>query len=85
MNPTVIEGASGVPSPPDWESIYSDPLDQAAAAEAWREIVAAMTSASTIAAANGDMIARLIRFRVEFSRAARDVAERGCVKKQAAR
>lgn len=77
MKPTVIEGGNGAPEAPDWQSIYDDPLDIAMAAETWREIITAMTEASTLSPANGAMVARLVRFRIEFDRAARDVAANG--------
>jgi hypothetical protein len=51
--------------------VYDDPLDVETEAQMWAEVVGAMTAANTISPANGPMIARLVRFRIEFDRAAR--------------
>lgn len=77
MKLTTTEGGGGAPESPDWQAVYDDPLDVATAAEMWTEVVQAMTAANTISPANGPMIARLVRFRIEFDRAARDVAANG--------
>lgn len=74
-----IDGGAGMPPEPDWASIYSDEFDIAAAHEHWGTIVRELQSTSTLAAANGDAIRRLVEFHVQYERAAKHVAEHGAI------
>jgi phage terminase small subunit len=58
-------------------------LDLTAAHEQWGLVVRSMQAAQTLATDNGHMIERLVRSRIEYERAARNVAERGTILKAA--
>src|SRR5215204_1006756 len=72
-----VAGGAGTPLEPPWAAIYSDALDVAAAHETWRVVIDELARMQTLAIVNGGTIERLVRFQVEFTRAARDVASRG--------
>jgi P27 family predicted phage terminase small subunit len=79
MTLTPIQGGDGVPVEPDWTSILTDDLDIVSARENWRSITSEMKDAGTLVVENGHAIQRLVLFRIEFDRAARNVAEQGKV------
>lgn len=81
MTISEIDGGAGVPPEPDWSDLYSDDLDIAAAHEEWGIVVRELRDAGVLSVANGHAVKRLIQFRVEFERAARQVAEDGSVVK----
>ncbi len=76
-----IPGGAGVPSEPDWQSLYNDTLDIAEAREQWGIVTREMASAGTLVVANEDAIRRLIEFRVIYQRSSRHVAEHGPILK----
>lgn len=76
---TALPGGENLPPEPDWRAVYTDELDINAASQHWREIVGEMRESATIGITNGHAIQRLVHFRLEFDRAARNVAEQGKV------
>jgi len=72
-----LAGGAGTPPEPPWAKIYTDALDIAAARGTWRVVIEELGRSQTLSVANGATIERLVRFQVEFARAARDVASRG--------
>lgn len=81
MTLTTVEGGGGVPVEPDWSKTYADPLDVDVARSQWGIVTREMRDAQTIAVVNGHMIERMVRFRVEYERAARIVGEQGSITK----
>lgn len=81
MNMTSIAGGDGVPSEPDWRSLYADELDVAEAHDQWGIVTREMSSAGTLVVANEHAIQRLIEFRVIYQRSSRHVAEHGPILK----
>lgn len=81
MTLQAISGGEGVPAEPDWASTYSDELDATFAAEQWRAITREMGERGILSLENGHAIKRLVEFRVQYERAARQVAEHGPVLK----
>lgn len=79
MSVVSIEGGDGLPPEPDWQSIYDDDLDIAAAHEMWGIVTREMTDAKTLSVANGHAVKRLVEFHVQYERAARHVAEKGAI------
>jgi P27 family predicted phage terminase small subunit len=77
----VIEGSGAIVPEPDWESLFSDPLEIAAAREHWRVITIEMRDRQLLAAANGHSIQRLVCAYLMFDRMYRQVAENGVVTK----
>jgi phage terminase small subunit len=73
------DGGNGLPSEPDWPSIFADVLDLEVAHREWATIVREMGGAQTLAPANGHAVKRLVEFRVQYERAARLVAEQGTI------
>lgn len=79
MNVTALDGGSGMPPEPDWSQVFADDLDIAFATEQWGAAVREMAGRGILAVANGHAIKRLIEFRVQYERAARQLAEHGPV------
>lgn len=79
MEMKAVPGGENLPVEPDWTSIYTDEIDVVTAREHWRAIISEMREAGTVVLVNGHSIQRLIQFRLEFDRAARNVAEQGKV------
>ncbi|HWM82956.1 MAG TPA: P27 family phage terminase small subunit [Pseudolabrys sp.] len=77
----VIEGSGAIVPEPDWESLFSDPLEIEAAREHWRVITIEMRDRQLLAAANGHSIQRLVCAYLMFDRMYRQVAENGVVTK----
>ena len=82
-NPTLsaVLGGDGVPPEPDWRSIFSDYDDLACASVQWGLVIREMRDSNILTAANGHAIKRLVEFRVQYERAARQVAETGTILK----
>lgn len=74
-----ISGGSGEPQEPDWESIYSDVLDQAAAHDEWGVAIRELRDAGTLAVANAHAVKRMVELRIQYERAAKHVAEHGAI------
>lgn len=77
----VIEGTGAIVVEPDWESLFSDVLEIAAAKEHWRIITTELKDRQLLAAANGHSIQRLVCAYLMFDRMYREVAEAGVVSK----
>lgn len=77
----VIEGTGVIVVEPDWESLFSDVLEIAAAREHWRIITTELKDRQLLAAANGHSIQRLVCAYLMFDRMYREVAEAGVVSK----
>lgn len=76
-----VSGGEGVPAEPDWAQLFSDELDIALAHDEWGLVIRSLQEAQTLAIENGHMIERLVMYRVQFTRAARNVAEQGTILK----
>jgi P27 family predicted phage terminase small subunit len=79
MTLEAVAGGQNTPPEPDWAEIFTDDLDLAAAKEIWRGVINEMRDAGTLVVENGHAVRRLVLFRIEFDRAARNVAEQGKV------
>lgn len=77
----VIEGTGSIVAEPDWESLFSDVLEIAAAKEHWRVITIELKERKLLAAANGHSVQRLVCAYLMFDRMYREVAEHGVVSK----
>jgi P27 family predicted phage terminase small subunit len=77
----VIEGTGSIVVEPDWESLFSDVLEIAAAKEHWRIVTTELRDRQLLAAANGHSIQRLVCAYLMFDRMYREVAETGVVMK----
>jgi len=77
----VIEGTGAIVAEPDWQSLFSDVLEIAAAAEHWRRITTEMRDRQIMAAGNAHALQRLVLTYVLYDRSAREVAEHGTVMK----
>lgn len=77
----VIEGSGSIVIEPDWQSLFSDELEVAAAKEHWRIITTELKDRHLLAAANGHSMQRLVCAYLMFDRMYREVAENGTVLK----
>lgn len=77
----VIEGTGVIVIEPDWDSLFSDVLEIAAAKEHWRVLTNELRDRHLLAAANGHSIQRLVCAYLMFDRMYREVAENGVVSK----
>lgn len=77
----LIDGTGNIIAEPDWESLFSDVLEVAAAKEHWRVITGELKSRQLLAPANGHSIQRLVCAYLMFDRMYREVAENGVVSK----
>jgi P27 family predicted phage terminase small subunit len=77
----VIEGTGAIVPEPDWQSLFSDVLEIAAAKEHWRIITTELKDRQLLAAANGHAIQRLVCAYLMHDRMYRHVAEAGPVMK----
>lgn len=75
----VIEGTGAIVVEPDWESLFSDVLEIAAAKEHWRIVTTELKDRQLLAAVNGHAIQRLVCAYVFHERNLRHVAEHGSV------
>lgn len=76
-----IEDTGGVVPEPDWESLFSDVLEVAAAGEHWRVISTELRERQLLAPGNAHALQRLVVAYVIYDRAVREVAENGAVTK----
>lgn len=77
----VIDGTGQLAEEPDWESLFSDVLEVAAAREHWRRTTTELRDRMLMAAANAHALQRLVVAYVLYDRALREVAEHGAVTK----
>jgi P27 family predicted phage terminase small subunit len=77
----LIDGTGALVAEPDWESLYSDVLERASAAEHWRVVTTELRERGLLAPANGHSLQRLVNAYLVYDRMAREVAEHGAVTK----
>lgn len=77
----VIEGTGSLVVEPDWQSLFSDVLEIAAAKEHWRVITTELKDRHLLAPANAHSVQRLVCAYLMFDRMYREVAENGVVTK----
>ena len=77
----LIEGTGSIVVEPDWQSLFSDVLEIAAAAEHWRVITTELRERQLLAPANSHSIQRLVCAYLMFDRMYRQVAEAGVMMK----
>jgi P27 family predicted phage terminase small subunit len=76
-----LPGGGGDVPMPEWDTIFTDELLQARAADVWRSTVSEMRDAGTLAAINGNQIRRYVVACVMFDDATAKIAEHGPVTK----
>lgn len=81
MSVVGIDGTGAIVAEPDWESLFSDVLEIAAAKEHWRIVTTELKDRQLLAAGNGHSIQRLVCAYLMFDRMYREVAENGVVSK----
>jgi len=77
----VIENTGAVVPEPDWESLFSDVLEIAAAKEHWRVVTTELRDRQLLAPGNAHALQRLVVAYIMYDRSAREVAEHGAVTK----
>ncbi|MDB5540537.1 MAG: family phage terminase small subunit [Devosia sp.] len=77
----VIENTGAVVPEPDWDSLFSDVLEIAAAKEHWRVVTTELRDRQLLAPGNAHALQRLVVDYILYDRAAREVAENGAVTK----
>lgn len=68
-------------APPDWTSIYSDPMDCLTAEKHWEGIVFELRRMQALTAENAHSVERLVHHRMVYASASRRLAEVGAVSK----
>jgi P27 family predicted phage terminase small subunit len=64
---------------PDWFALYPEHGDAEEAGRQWTAVMADLSTAGTLADANGHTVRRLVEFRVQYWKAAKHVAEHGAI------
>lgn len=77
----VIDGTGQIVPEPDWDSLFSDVLEIAAAQEHWRLVTNELRERQLLSPANVHSIQRLVCSYLMFDRMYREVAENGVVTK----
>lgn len=77
----VIEGTGEIVPEPDWEALFSDVLEIAAAREHWRRVTTELKDRLLMSAGNAHALQRLVVSYVVYDRSLRIVAEQGAVTK----
>ncbi len=77
----VVDGTGAMVAEPDWEGLFPDVLEVAAAREHWRRITVELRDRSLISAGNEHGLLRLVAAYVLYDRSLRQVAEQGVVLK----
>lgn len=77
----VVENTGSIVPEPDWESLFSDVLEVAAAVEHWRVVTTELKGRQLLAPGNAHALQRLVVAYVMYDRAVREVAEHGAVTK----
>lgn len=81
MTINVIDGTGSIVVEPDWDSLFTDELEIAAAKEHWRVITSELKGRQLLAPANAHAIQRLVCAYLMFDRMYQVVAEQGVVSK----
>lgn len=69
------------PAEPNWTGLYKTKIDRETAHQLWLDVVAEMSTATTLSIANGPAMRRYVMFQVEFERQARSIAKLGVIRK----
>lgn len=77
----LVEDTGSIVPEPDWESLFSDVLEVAAAVEHWRRITTELRDRALMAPGNAHALQRLVVAYVLYDRSLREVAEHGAVTK----
>lgn len=77
----LVDNTGGIVVEPDWQSLFSDELEIAAAREHWRVVTAEMLDRGLLSPANAHTVQRLVIAYISYDRASREVAENGAVTK----
>ena len=81
MSVIAIDGTGEIVPEPDWESLFSDVLEVAAAREHWRRVLTELRERQLVSPGNAHALMRLVVCYVIGDRAIREVAENGAVLK----
>lgn len=76
-----VEDTGSIVPEPDWESLFSDVLEVAAAAEHWRRVTTELKDRMLMAPGNAHALQRLVVSYILYDRSLREVAEHGAVSK----
>jgi len=79
MSVVEIAGTGEIVPEPDWESLFSDVLEIAAAHEHWRRVTTELKDRMLMSAGNAHALQRLVVAYVLYDRSLREVAEHGAV------
>lgn len=77
----LVEDTGSIVPEPDWESLFSDVLETAAASEHWRRVTTELKDRALMSAGNAHALQRLVVAYVLYDRSLREVAENGAVSK----
>lgn len=77
----IVEGSGQIVQEPDWESVFSDVLDIAAAREHWRVVSLELRERNLLSPTNGHAMRRLINSWILYDKFAQQVAEHGAMTK----
>jgi len=77
----LVENTGGMAPEPDWDGLFDDELELAAAREHWRRVTLELRDRQLLAATNGHALQRLIVAYVLYDRCLRTVATAGIVTK----
>lgn len=83
MSIVEIAGTGEIVPEPDWQSLFSDVLEIAAAHEHWRRVTTELKDRTLMAPGNAHALQRLVVAYVLYDRSLREVAENGAVTKPA--
>lgn len=81
MSVVSIDGTGDIVPEPDWETLFNDVLERAAATEHWRLLTTELKERGLLAPANSHSLQRLVNCYIVYDRMAREVAEHGAVTK----
>lgn len=79
MTIVALPGGNGEVPMPEWDTIFTDELMQARAAEVWRATVSEMRDSGTLAPINGNQIRRYVLACVMFDDATTKIIDQGPV------
>ncbi len=73
----VVKGGAGVPPEPDWSVFFKKPNDKKQAKRDWGVIIREMHENKTLTISCGDIIERLVVYRMQYRTALANVTRRG--------